>query len=130
VKRISMSHVKCSNCGHCCQNVAITQSPATLKEWYLNWRDNKKHPDGAKKKFANDIWLLFPMLMYKGFDKKVKRHRYFCKNLKKIKGKNEYTCTIYPIRPEMCAEFGRDAIKHGYLMDKSNKKLYPKCSLC
>ncbi len=128
--RLTMGHVQCSRCGHCCQNVALNESPKKLNEYYQNWRHNKKDENGKKKNWANDIWLIYPMLMYKGFDSKVGKHRYFCKNLKKVKNKNEFFCTIYKDRPEMCADFGRDAIKTGHLMGAGNKAIYPKCTLC
>lgn len=127
---ISMGHVQCSKCGHCCQNVAVKVSPTKLKESYYNWRYTKKHKNGKKKNFYTDVWLLYPMLIYKGYDTNVKKHRYFCKHLKKLKNKSEYLCTIYKDRPEMCSSFGKEEVKKGYLMDESNKKLYPKCSLC
>jgi len=110
----------CSQCGQCCKNVALSESPKKLKEYFKTWL--KSRP----KEKVTDIWLLYPMLKPKGFDKKVKKWRYSCVHLKK-EG-DVFKCGIYSMRPYMCKDFGSVAIRTG-VPDRASRKLYPKCSL-
>lgn len=94
---------KCKRCGQCCTGIWLFSSPEDLKKSYLNWIKQK----GS---WYNEIYLLYPMFVYKGKGKypktnKVKYH-YRCKHYDKKRG-----CTIQKIKPEMCKGFPFYGIK-------------------
>ena len=88
----------CEKCGKCCEYLMLKLSPQTLKKEYIRW-DTR---DGGN--YTSDIYLIYPMLKYKFFDKKVKSHIYQCIHFKRDKnGKGK--CVIHDIRPSMCSNF-------------------------
>lgn len=117
--------VDCNRCGQCCENMAVSVSPEDFKKAYLNWVNGRK-----KGIQYTDSHLLYPMLTYLGYDKKVKKHRYKCKHFTRDKT-GLGVCTIYNIRPAFpCIDFGRDEARGLRLCSKpgkGNKKLYPEC---
>lgn len=113
--------MNCKRCGQCCENVALTISPKELEKSYNSWYGNKHNFVEYKQ-----IYLLYPMLEYKGYDKKVKRYRYSCKHLK-FERKKAF-CTIQKIKPTLCYEYGTNSkLNMGANIASENKKLYPKC---
>jgi Fe-S-cluster containining protein len=113
--------MKCKRCGTCCDNMALGVSPEELKKYYYNWKDDVKDTDRA-----SSIDLIYPMLIFKGYDKKVKRYRYKCKHL--IRKGKKAICSIYPIRPDaLCAQYGlRENMTMG-IVGSINNQLYPGC---
>jgi hypothetical protein len=106
--------------------MALTHSPSYLEKWYAEWMQG--HTPG-KDTFG--IYLIYPMLTYLGYDRKVNRYRYRCKHL--VESKNgKCSCSIYKHRPRYpCAEYGTGdvtRIRMGAGDDKpKNGKLYPGC---
>jgi Fe-S-cluster containining protein len=90
---------KCVRCGKCCQHLTFNKSPKQLKEEYNEWFNSIK----IKGNYTRDIFLIYPMLKYKKYNKKVKRYIYECKHLKFVK--NKAMCTIQDIKPRMCSIF-------------------------
>lgn len=88
----------CKRCSRCCEYLMLTLSKEDLKEQYLGWYKSKI------KDCIEDIFLIYPMLRYIKFDKKLKRHIYKCVHLKKDKN-NKGMCEIHGIRPKMCSGF-------------------------
>jgi len=104
--------------------MALLLSPKELEKSYLYWKDNNKY-----KYYISfvEIYIIYPMLEFKYYDKKVKRYRYSCKHLK-YKGKKAY-CSIQKIKPRLCSDYGQE---NKLTMGQSrahNQKLYPKCVL-
>jgi len=112
--------MKCKRCGQCCETVAISVSPKELKQHYMDWSKNVKD----KHKVAG-IDLIYPMLKYIGYDRKVGKYRYRCRFLE-TKGKIK-SCGIHDIKPNMCSSYGlREKFKMG-IEGSANQRLYPKC---
>lgn len=112
----------CRRCGQCCESVALKVSPKDLREDYLSWIDDTKRTLNF-----SGIHLIYPMLEFLRYDKKIGRYRYRCKHLKKENGKA--ICTIYEIRPSMCTEYGQESLHTMGEIIPKNRRLYPKCVL-
>jgi len=124
--------MKCKRCGCCCENVAISVSPQELKKNYEAWIAGNK---GVEK--FEEIYLLYPMLEYKRYNKKYTRYIYKCKHLKyeyKHKGilatrhdKKIAVCTIQENKPSMCKKYGMEERMSMGIIGSFNKELYPTC---
>lgn len=112
----------CNRCGECCKYLALKESPKELKRYYEEWL--------AMESGSRDIWLIFPMLVYKGYDRSTKTFRYRCKHLT-FDEEGRASCSIYDHRPYMCKDYG-DFILRGWATLKyleGNLKWYPECNL-
>lgn len=113
---------KCGRCGQCCETFAISISPQEIKKSYYSWKK-----DNRKFYHYKDIDLLYPMLIYTGYDRKKGKYRYKCRFLEKDK-KGKATCVIQDIKPTVCKSYGqRDRLDLHEHHARSNKGLYPKC---
>jgi hypothetical protein len=102
--------------------MALSTSPKELKKQFMAWYNDDK--DAA---YPAKIYLIYPMLIPKGYDKKSKRWRYKCKHLVYENGKA--ACTIQDIKPKYpCGIYGEeiDKLIMGIYKPK-NKGLYPSC---
>ncbi len=112
--------MKCKRCGNCCENIALAMSPKEFKKHYMDWVNEVKD-----RRKVSEIHLLYPMMKYKGYDRKVKRYRYICRFLEVKNGLK--TCGIQDIKPEMCRQYGvPEKLKMG-VEGSLNQKLYPNC---
>lgn len=117
-----MSLPRCKKCGQCCRNMGLIHPPSYFEKWYKEWLDNE-----TPGKDVHAIYLIYPMLIPLGYDRRVKKYRYRCKHL--TAGNR---CSIYPYRPKYpCKEYGTgdpDRIRMDqFAYQKRNTKLYPKC---
>ena len=96
----------CLRCGRCCEDVQIAYSPEELKKAFSNWVE-------SSGSYPKEIYLLYPMFVYKRFNGKTRRWHYKCKHFVKLGGKP--TCTIHKFRPKMCKNFPN--YNHGLRMD-------------
>jgi Fe-S-cluster containining protein len=125
--------MKCKRCGCCCENVAISLSPKELKKNYEAWIAGNK-----KIEHYEEIYLLYPMLEYKRYNKKYYRYVYKCKFLKYeyIGCKNRLAtrhdkkiaiCSIQDNKPKMCKKYGMEEKLSMGIVGSFNKELYPTC---
>lgn len=90
--------MKCNRCGKCCQHLTLHYSSRKLKEEYLKWFNQK----GGT--YVQEIYLIYPMLKYICYDKKIKSYIYKCMHFKKLLNRKGL-CKIYNIKPKMCENF-------------------------
>lgn len=117
--------MKCKRCGQCCENMALQVTPKELERYYRDWDNSVKN-----RTKVSYIYLLYPMLLPLGYDRKIKRWRYKCKHLIRKNGKA--VCTIRKHRPASpCRSYGEENTDNkfnmAYNLEPRNKKLYPKC---
>ena len=103
--------------------MALGLSPKDLENSYKSW-------NSESKEFVTfeDIHLIYPMLIYKGFDKKIQRYRYTCKHLDYDK-KGRAFCQIQGIKPDVCKRYGTEKQEMDMGYKKSvNQEYYPGCA--
>ena len=91
---------KCKRCGKCCEDVQLVISPKELEASYKAWHESDK---SHSVRIFQEIYLLFPMLEFKFYDRHAGRWHYRCKHLTHENGLAK--CTIYKYRPAMCSGF-------------------------
>lgn len=99
---------KCLSCGSCCLRAYLTYSPATLRNSYVQWRNQTKI---NKYPCLNDIWLIYPMWAGRCLGKTGRdSNNYYiygpCTHLvKNPDDPGKYRCRINDIKPQVCREF-------------------------
>jgi len=108
--------------GHCCKKFFLPLSPDELKQRYESWQRRGRSPIlptlserllPMKYALPEEIWLVYPMVRHLGTTEEVQPphtvgnidnhpgHFYTCKHYDAKSG----DCTIYDIRPKMCADY-------------------------
>lgn len=114
--------IKCKRCGQCCENMALEFTPKELETCFDQWK--KSEPQFHK---LTDIHLVYPMLRFIRYDKKINRYRYRCVHLS-IDKTGKACCDIHKHKPDVCKSYGSPnrTLTMGIAV-RVNKDFYPKC---
>jgi len=98
-----MEKFTCRQCGHCCLNITGAFTACATEKDIRRWQENKRSDILewvdviylGEKPAVFDIWI----------DPKTGDDVARCPWLKKVPGKNTYSCRIHDMKPDHCRNF-------------------------